>query len=749
MKIIGKRVLIILIIFIILFGSVVPMVFADTTGTTTSGTTGATGTTGTTGTSSTSGTSSVWDGLSAASAADGGGNFGSDGGIQSSAVSGDVLSTIADFGSGILLYPVRLVIMIVAQAIETIVGVSGTNGTTVTAESILFNDQNSELTNIDFFKPAPTGSSTFVTTLRKNIAGWYYGIRTIAIIVSLAVLIYIAIRMVTASIADDKAKYKGMLKNWAVSFAIVFLLHYVIILVISGNNTLVAMLKSALGTGTSNTSTSSVIGGLFTGQVSNDGTATNSAFSNYVASIKSMAIGNLTVTTGFSAAIVWLMLEAITLAFFVMYVKRLIVTAFLIIISPLITVTYAIDKIGDGKAQAFSNWSREFIWTVLIQPFHCLIYLVFVGAAAGLLSNGNLASSIVAIMCMLFILSAEEIVKKIFGIQSSSHMGSIATGAALAAGGIMAGANFARKTTSGRLEKEKEKEKAGGAGNNIKMQEPSRITGVSDGIGIARDAGSGGGAGGGGTPGGSPSVGTSPSGGDLSTSTSTEQGSEKLSNLRQGFDNFMNSRTGKFVGGYLKKSATIGAGISGATVAAIQSNGNIDTIVGAATGAGALGGGFAEMTAKKAGAGVRYRLDKIDQKKNAPIIKKMEQARLKNEQAQLKNNLSGLSQQYQATKDAGHWQHDEKTPWTDSEIKTRAEFLMGVNLNNWESQGIRFDKGASKGQLNEEGQFAQQLQEVSKQLKDTTGDGSIENVLKHMREQGARDERDNMRDMNT
>ena len=58
--------------------------------------------------------------------------------------------------------------------------------------------------------------------------------------------------------------------------------------------------------------------------------------------------------------------------------KRFLMVGFLIVISPLITITYSIDKAGDGKAQAFSTWLKEFMVNILIQPLHALIYLVFV-----------------------------------------------------------------------------------------------------------------------------------------------------------------------------------------------------------------------------------------------------------------------------------------------------------------------------------------------------------------------------------
>ena len=45
------------------------------------------------------------------------------------------------------------------------------------------------------------------------------------------------------------------------------------------------------------------------------------------------------------ADVVSIMLAGMTIAFLLMYVKRLIVVSFLAIISPLVTITYSLDKI--------------------------------------------------------------------------------------------------------------------------------------------------------------------------------------------------------------------------------------------------------------------------------------------------------------------------------------------------------------------------------------------------------------------
>ena len=50
-----------------------------------------------------------------------------------------------------------------------------------------------------------------------------------------------------------------------------------------------------------------------------------------------------------------------TIFFVYTYLKRIIYLAFLTVIAPLVAMTYPIDKINDGKAQAFDMWFKEYI----------------------------------------------------------------------------------------------------------------------------------------------------------------------------------------------------------------------------------------------------------------------------------------------------------------------------------------------------------------------------------------------------
>lgn len=89
--------------------------------------------------------------------------------------------------------------------------------------------------------------------------------------------------------------------------------------------------------------------------------------------------------------------------------------AFLTLIAPLVALTYPIDKISDGKAQAFDSWIKEYVFNALIQPFHLIIYTVFIGTAMDLAST----NIIYMIAALGFIIPAEKILRKFFGFEKA------------------------------------------------------------------------------------------------------------------------------------------------------------------------------------------------------------------------------------------------------------------------------------------------------------------------------------------
>lgn len=241
--------------------------------------------------------------------------------------------------------------------------------------------------------------SIAMAQITESIGKYYVIIRNLSIAVLLGILLYIGIRMAISTVASEEAKYKKMLTNWVVSLALVFVLHFIIIVTFYVNDVLVQALSKTLAQ---------------TGPMDYD----------VIAKAAAVPI------VGLPETIIYLSLCTCTLVFALMYIKRIITLGFLIVIAPLITITYSIDKIGDGKSQALNTWLKEFIFTVMIQPFHCIIYIVFVQTAFNLVNaNHDLASEVLALMSVFFMLKAEGLVKKIFGIRADSMADALAMGA--------------------------------------------------------------------------------------------------------------------------------------------------------------------------------------------------------------------------------------------------------------------------------------------------------------------------------
>jgi len=270
----------------------------------------------------------------------------------------------------------------------------------LTPDDIFFNRV--AFTNINFFD---FSCGAAVKVIRENVAAWYYTLRIFAIAALLVVLIYIGIRMAISTVASDQARYKKMITDWVVSFALVFLLHYIVIVALNVNNGLVEILKKIM-------------------ENMSNYSAANTNFEKLASElVKKSFLGSASVT--WAATICYGILVGMTAAFLFSYIKRMLTIGFLIMIAPIITITYSIDRVGDGKAQALNTWLREFLLNVMIQPFHCLIYLIYASAAINLINSSGWSSvsgMILAIMCMAFIWPAEKIVKTIFGFKNSSTM---------------------------------------------------------------------------------------------------------------------------------------------------------------------------------------------------------------------------------------------------------------------------------------------------------------------------------------
>lgn len=283
--------------------------------------------------------------------------------------------------------------------------------------------------DINFINPTWTAQNSeygidgIAVALQETIAGWYIALRNFAIVGLLCVLVYVGIRILLSSTAGDKAKFKTMFTDWLIALCILFFLHYIM----SFTLTMVNSVNNALTGGKTYQSDSVVI------EVDSTKYATN-----FMGAARFMVQSKDTATR-FGYMLIYWALVAYTVIFTWHYLKRVLMMAFLTIIAPLVALTYPIDKIGDGKAQAFSMWLKEYVYNALIQPFHLIVYMIFVGSAIDF-AKTNMIYALVAIG---FILPAEKFLKKLFGFDK----GPLGTMGALA--GFTAG-SLASKFGSGK-----------------------------------------------------------------------------------------------------------------------------------------------------------------------------------------------------------------------------------------------------------------------------------------------------------
>ena len=329
---------------------------------------------------------------------------------------------------GIVTTKARVLLVIITAALQGITSVlghsddggisnvvSGKNGDAmITVEEIFFNDLN--ITKINFFDMDKNSAGEISSEFRTNVAIWYYALRNLAIIILLCILIYVGIRMAISTVASEKAMYKNMFKDWVVSFILVFFMHYIIVVSIQANNSLVEIMRPK-------------------GSASLSSDYMNTLFINAIG-VNTENVIEISAVKSWASALIYAMMVFFTLAFLWTYVKRMITLAFLIIISPLVTVTYAIDKMGDGKSQALNTWLKEFVYNILLQPFQCVIYLAIMKTTIQKLaeSEASIGRAALAIMCMMFVFSAEKIIRRIFGFDKASSIADTmaTTGAMLA-----------------------------------------------------------------------------------------------------------------------------------------------------------------------------------------------------------------------------------------------------------------------------------------------------------------------------
>ena len=367
------------------------------------------------------------------------------------------------------------------------------------------------LLDVNFFNPNDYGKIEIITNdagendstaanLQATISSWYLTLRNFALVVLLVVLLYIGIRIVTSSAAQDRAKYKEKLFSWIVAMCLLFFMHYIMAFA----TTIVESISEGINTAeqkvivtfpdleSKNYEVEVTTTDPETGEKTTGGTPVKDFFQNesidFVAEKgETDENGNEVIETTYAwptnlmgtlrvdmqmdedltqdnqllrqlgYVVLFLVLVFYTIAFLVVYIRRLIMLAFLTMIAPLVAMTYPLDKMNDGNAQAFNMWLKEYVFNLLIQPFHLILYTMLVGSAIDF-AHKNMIYAIVAIG---FIFQAEKILRKFFGFDKASTLDTNGS----TVGGMLAMAGINQLKRIGNMGKKKDGKNGGNSGN--------------------------------------------------------------------------------------------------------------------------------------------------------------------------------------------------------------------------------------------------------------------------------------------
>lgn len=286
-----------------------------------------------------------------------------------------------------------------------------------------------------------TSANNSALDLKNTVAKWYYTLRNLAVVALMIVLVYIGIRLLTTSVASDKAKYKQMLLDWLVAICLIFVMQYIMVFANNFTEDITELLSNIADKNlhyvpVKNPNEKLVEGLKKAGYQSyvvtdpDTGEEEIRVITNLMGKVRIEAQEQSGGSLYVGYAICFLVLVFYTVFFCYVYAKRLLYVIFLTIIAPLVAISYPLDKIGDGKSQAFDLWLKEYIFNLLIQPFHLLLYLVLITSAFEL-AGTNVIYSLIAIG---FMTPAEKFLRKMFGFDKATTAGFLsgAAGAAVA-----------------------------------------------------------------------------------------------------------------------------------------------------------------------------------------------------------------------------------------------------------------------------------------------------------------------------
>ncbi len=297
----------------------------------------------------------------------------------------------------------------------------------VNVETIIFNrvpilnaniftaEKNDDRNSEEITEKTIKKGNKIVKSIKESVAKWYYVMRLIVIAFMLILLIFIGIKMAISTIASEKSVYKQMLIDWVAGMIIVFSIHYIMIAILTINDTIVDAI-SPLAQEPVEIQEVDKYGDKE--KLKNSSQIETTLYESARTRAYSMKL-----TDGFTGMIFYAVLVYFAWRFALIYLRRIINIIILTLMAPAVAASYAFNKVLTGKPKVFSTWFSEYIMNVIIQIFHVLVYVSFVSTAL-VLSLESLPGAILAFVLLNFMIKADKLLRKLF--KFSGGKGSLA-----------------------------------------------------------------------------------------------------------------------------------------------------------------------------------------------------------------------------------------------------------------------------------------------------------------------------------
>lgn len=296
----------------------------------------------------------------------------------------------------------------------------------VDMDSIIFNHYPD--TSVNFFRNSSSSVQTsyLVGLFRDGVDHWFTVFQAIAIAGYAAMFLYMGVKMLFRVGSSKQNSYKQLLIDWVAGILILFFFPYAIKYAIDVNNGLVSQIEKSKSQfiqaetrSTANLSNFSLPEGAEEDEYESLAAQMDvNPFDSEGGSYMALMAARAEATKRLTDAIVYLIMTIQFIILAILYYKRVFVIAFLIVIFPLVALSYAFDKVGDGHAGAFETWCKEIMTNIFVQSIHALVYVFVMGAVYASSSSSN--DWLLAIVGISFLFQGEQVLKKLVGQEGNT-----------------------------------------------------------------------------------------------------------------------------------------------------------------------------------------------------------------------------------------------------------------------------------------------------------------------------------------